>query len=866
MLFQKLLMTFNWLTFISRPQIKLKNLHVPVTFLLIFLIFIEPVCVMAFKPKTHVWVGQQVLNDVIPDGKVTINGREYSVSPEIVESLRRYPNEYRMGHVGPDAFPDPVVGQMTTHPGIPNAWQADNWLAWLQRAGRTDPQMRAFSYGYLGHASGDFFAHTYVNTYSGDIFVLSDGEQTNEKRHFSIESFIGKYTPPLVDHRGQRLGSPENILSVPVNEVRNFLILNDEVQKQYENPNALALHLVYMKRFRDTVDKTAKVVKEFPLKYTQQISLLDAAKIEAAKKADEYVGPIAQAKYNIRAAQEVLAAYDRQLAAQQKIIEESKRGIEKAEEIKRKIDEKLLEIPNIERNLLNQLNDIESELLRVPERVLDRVCGYENQRKQVWKRVREDWWKPWKWVLVWEIQRVLVCRNVNVINKTWERLVNLKRDINRRINDLRADVQRFTLEKQLQIQNIQTFEAAKLAAEIKYREIKLLRDADEKGEKALREAESLLRDLEAAKQQFIDRVTKLTVDIKTLTASLTINVNPLYAALIAWRGWIDRAMEEYIKMSGQVAVELAKDKGNPIKPIKDWISCWGAVFLAPVPSEVCEFKNFLEVVFEKISGIREDIRNSLGIFAWLVDPFGMLSDLAERELRPIATDTGIKIAGFVFGKETQFLLEIIAKEVDDDNLDSLFSNDDSNKNLLLIPDISNRIKIDMAIRESETFDPEKFNVVYNSVVLTKMTLLGPDQLNQLIKDNGLADTIFYNVGDFNILIGAIRSIDGNHQWNEYAPPYLRRNGSRDLRSRKDRTYTYRNGFLIWENESERKRKLFSKLFRGPISPAMETPELFNLSRLIPKDYPYKPTTKEPFPRIRDYEDNDDWFKFWKFFR
>ena len=144
----------------------------------------------AFKTATHVWVGQQVLEDVVPDGRVTIPPfGEFAVRPDIVAALRSYPNEFRMGNVGPDGFPDIVTGQITVHPGVPNHWQADDWLKWITQPGMR-PQDLAFAYGYLGHAAADVFAHTYINSYSGDIFNLKDGEDFVEKRHIGLESFI----------------------------------------------------------------------------------------------------------------------------------------------------------------------------------------------------------------------------------------------------------------------------------------------------------------------------------------------------------------------------------------------------------------------------------------------------------------------------------------------------------------------------------------------------------------------------------------------------------------------------------------------------------------------------------------------------
>ena len=74
------------------------------------------------------WVAQQVLNDVLPDGKVTIGQWEYQIDEDILSALRSHQAEYRMGNAGPDGFPDLIVPQITTHPGVERAWQSDDWL------------------------------------------------------------------------------------------------------------------------------------------------------------------------------------------------------------------------------------------------------------------------------------------------------------------------------------------------------------------------------------------------------------------------------------------------------------------------------------------------------------------------------------------------------------------------------------------------------------------------------------------------------------------------------------------------------------------------------------------------------------------
>ena len=196
----------------------------------------------AFKIETHVWIGQQVLNDLLEDedgdglsdGTVTIEPFEdFPVRTKLVEALRLHQAEYRMGNIGPDGFPDLVSGQMTTHPGVPGTegWPTDRWLKHVLSRART-PRQNAFAYGYLTHAAADIFAHTYVNAYSGDIFDLEDGVE-NELRHTALEDYMKRRTPPIRNRAGAIL-HPASIVDVPAGFVADALVLDDTVAEQYK--------------------------------------------------------------------------------------------------------------------------------------------------------------------------------------------------------------------------------------------------------------------------------------------------------------------------------------------------------------------------------------------------------------------------------------------------------------------------------------------------------------------------------------------------------------------------------------------------------------------------------------------------------
>ena len=52
----------------------------------------DPLAEVAFKPYTHVEIAQDVLADLLDDGKVTIAGPEYDVHPKILAAMQDYPS------------------------------------------------------------------------------------------------------------------------------------------------------------------------------------------------------------------------------------------------------------------------------------------------------------------------------------------------------------------------------------------------------------------------------------------------------------------------------------------------------------------------------------------------------------------------------------------------------------------------------------------------------------------------------------------------------------------------------------------------------------------------------------------------------
>jgi hypothetical protein len=66
--------------------------------------------VYAWKPYTHVFAANEALTDAL-DGELEIPPLgKFKVPQKILDAIKKFPEAYRAGVVGPDAFPDFLFG------------------------------------------------------------------------------------------------------------------------------------------------------------------------------------------------------------------------------------------------------------------------------------------------------------------------------------------------------------------------------------------------------------------------------------------------------------------------------------------------------------------------------------------------------------------------------------------------------------------------------------------------------------------------------------------------------------------------------------------------------------------------------------
>ena len=134
-------------------------------------------------------------------------GTEFKVSADVETAILSCPSYFRAGAIGPDFFPDMLLGQMDIHPGFSGEWLTHMHSMLTMMMPSTDEyyQALAFYLGYSMHYACDMFGHDNINLYAGGWFpdfskIASsfmcgksmDASENSRKilRHIMVESYL----------------------------------------------------------------------------------------------------------------------------------------------------------------------------------------------------------------------------------------------------------------------------------------------------------------------------------------------------------------------------------------------------------------------------------------------------------------------------------------------------------------------------------------------------------------------------------------------------------------------------------------------------------------------------------------------------
>jgi len=779
---------------------------------LLFITFLGiPFQSYAFKIDTHVWIGQQVINDLSDDSKLRFKlGDQYvdiPVRTDIVASILSNQTEFLLGNIGPDAIPDVVVGQMAVHPGVQDdnyniiGWRTNDWLNYILQESSMSSLSTALGYGYMGHAAADVFAHTYVNQYAGDVFILGDGETLVEQRHFKLESYIAEKMPPMKDISGLVIEKPWEIL-VPgdgfATFVRDKLIYNDTIQGEYYK-NSYTTHLAAYYQFRKDMDELAE--SERWEKINQWFAKL-----------------ILDVEFDYQASDEEAAL----------IIG---------------LAERIVEAINVD--ALDQAQDYANQLYSKVSKYESR--GYSKLASAV-STMRDV---ETRWVNKLQEYRIKLAEIVDCKDQFCTTILGT--EVCQPGYQLHPAYLQCTLNNQIINESLTTIENELLGLKNEY-------------------TDSLV-EVRIQMIALADAIVAIHNALTDFWQQGHSDVSSPQSNLRAWRDDLDVAMVAYVKAATQAMVNTMK--GNPadsVEPITTWFKCYHRRiidFPTNVPGTVsgCEFKESLRQVKDavtRIVGIMDIARIAgLTVPQDILDEMVRLRDVYIDEivdgLKAVILDEIEAILPF----EMEELLRLFNEETTDADLNYFFTKTPAqdfipnavDKHLILIPDMATRVKKEMALPvptvelPDPALDPNTFPPVYNAVVMAKLAILDKVGFDQLAVFSGSNDHIAFNF--MNVVAEAFGSIDGNHQWMEVPPPL-----PRDMPEQLVVSDTYSTdrsafgeigglGFVPWKGDM--RNKMFRKLFIGPLSSGIDAPEIINMSEIVRSEYPYNPCAIYPYP-------------------
>lgn len=803
----------------------------------------------AFKIDAHIYAAQEVLNDaadgtldfpILDKDRRVIRTHKIPVNPTYLRAIRAYPEYYRMGSVGPDAFPSVEVGQLAIHPGLRGSWGTAEWLNHLLQTSRPSDQELAFILGNFAHAAVDVFAHTYVNRYVGEIFDIGLNEPA-ARRHVMIESFISRFLPPIKvsgsrrEFRAHELVTDRNgKLAIPAQMLRNRMFYHPSAVEQL-GKGQYTRHIRLIANHREKLNKA--LAKGSPLDEIELAAIQISAAIwgdinlskNDARRVREYSEKIHNMTDFTVQSVELVNQYDKALKGLSSFTHQQVGKLfQKSESAMKDYLAGAAKLAAMRKQALSRPAEIEK---MTREKVTKAVTNVLCRRKR--KRCPPHHDHLCK----------LICDNVvTVVDITNETVASA----NAALKELQSHIDK-----------------------LEQSQDRVLKAIHESLKEAMKGAETLI----ATKIKLNEFVLEFLKDQKPAHS-------PPRRIIENWGRDIDEAMLQYVHANGETLIRsITPGAEDILKPYLDWFECYGKAIVGyPVliSKGVCILKDGkkalvahldeFEARLSRISSTTELINRKK---KEIQEKITKLKD----ELIDEGTDHILKEFDRLKKVNANLLMwkKLLTEPTKDGVVNGFFSKDPSGKGLLVIGDIEQRMRIEMGIRDNQPFDPQRFDAMRNSIMLAKLALLDQRGLQELASKEGLGTT-FYGPqlypGDShysqNILFGFARSIDGNNQWHMQSPPHPRVGGydkETFARQRKDASarYGYVNnncvsnngertkGMRMWVDGSAR-QKLFNRIFTGPVVPGVDYPALLGstFKPVLHPSYPQTVTADSPW--------------------
>lgn len=834
-----------------------------IIFLASTILGLMPATSPAFGLKTHIFIAEELYEDIRLDCKVKIEKIDIEVPGDVCISIRNHKYNFLSGALGPDIYPDLITGQVTAHPGIPGGWSTSDWINHIYKDARTGEEL-AFAAGYLVHAASDAFGHSYVNAYSGDIFELKD-ERAVELRHFVLEKYIDSKLPNL-NYSSMSLSAPKEF-------ARKKFIYDDDAAHQ-SLKSGVSLHIYAMNNVRKEVSSLHDSLEQLEGEAARAIADLIAAGIELNTK-------LATGEAALLTAELGLGVHSEQLKLAKAALDLAKSAFDSAVSALDTNKSAILlhdQRAKAAREAINGAEAAAKEANRIiseGEKALigldDRLAGIQRyitvRSCSIVTRSICTVACPFCGDLCKNVERE-VCQTVTKISDEWQNLYNHISDLKRQVANARhqASDAAITISRKIleEANNIQlkieaesltaSLELARAAAQVAYDvERGRYEMALDASNASLAAVKKIREEIEKLREQLVD-----VNGIKDAIEALIDNSNILSFYTGNWLSGLDDSGAEYIKTATKVSQLLLEGESGVFSEYARWVQCYGSSF-TPQPYQLGEFTCKAEEFYRNInSQFNELVYKALPPpFSDLYDRYVNLQESLKKEIRRAGEDAAIEIVKLASpDRATAEFIELLARpeNATEGKLIDVFrgSIDSTRKDLLEFDRVSILVNADIGLKNGK-LDPEKFIALKSAVLLSKIALLDRSGLNTLTwRLGGSTSLTKANSKDvvgvrYSILYDALRSIDGNHQWQPFGLPYPRAHSKPEPANPGERNYGYgpadskRKGFILFTDENLR-RVVFSQIFSAPISG-----QISNRSELKLPIYPFPECAAEPFP-------------------
>ena len=553
-------------------------------------------------------------------------------------------------------------------------------------------------------------------------FLTDDGEaleQEVELRHWTLEGYIARHNPPLRDHLGASLGPASAVVATPASYIRDRLIFNDEVGRNTRK-QGYTQHLAAMHELNKAIARARGKIDEIDgITIPDHLVELNArlAKIEAH---------LAEVLADIERLHNEILVKTSLVNINLQLIDEKRALIEaKVKEI-----DALSELINSIQGLVEQRNAI--------------VADWQNKLANTVKETCETFCENWP-PGCGSFPRPPcdpLCKLICKLTEAWIEVNN--------------SLQQAILERDAALAELNARIFDKTVAE-RVRPRPRSHSPRWKRRTAFFRSRSTRRPicLPSNRQRANRRAPMRWRFCNEITQTHEIQAAHVYVIRIMLEHWqrdMGLATEAYVVAWGDVLRKVMDGTGDPaqplfgpggsvtngvgdsaVKPLTNWLDCWGPVYQGipkELPNGICRVKQSFDVLLDAIS----DFQAALGPLNWLIDPAGQLRDIVLQELEPTMVKTALEVTTKIGAPQMTDTIRLVYFGATADTLNQIFANDSSPKGLMLIPDVALRVNGDMHLTPQGHFDPVQYRVARNAVVLAKMALLGPHELNRVAAD------------------------------------------------------------------------------------------------------------------------------------